>query len=78
MPTVLEAKGFRFFFFKSEIRESPRIHVESGDKYATFRLKPVELDKSIGYDAKEISEIKTIINANLALTTGKWNEYFSR
>ena len=78
MPTVLRSKGFRFFFFKNETGDSPHIQVESDDKYAIFGLKPVELEKSIGYDVKEISEIKDIITANLGLATGKWNEYFSQ
>ncbi|MBN1367273.1 MAG: DUF4160 domain-containing protein [Dehalococcoidales bacterium] len=77
MPTVLQLKDYRFFFFKRELGELPRIHVESGDKYATFLLKPVELDKSVGYNAEELGEIKAIIAANMALAMGKWNEYFA-
>jgi hypothetical protein len=77
MPTVLEAKGYRFFFFKNDQRNSPHIHVESGDKYALFWLKPVELEKSTGYDVKEISEIKEVITSNLRLIIEKWNGYFS-
>ena len=78
MPTVLQVKGFRFFFFQSEAVSAPHIHIESGDKYAGFRLRPVELEKSIGYDAKEISEVKEIIAGNLGLIMGKWNEHLSQ
>ena len=77
MPTVLEAKGYRFFFFRNDQRNSPHIHVESDNKYALFWLKPLELEKSTGYNAKEIGDIKAIITTNLRLITEKWNGYFS-
>ena len=32
MPTVLNIKGYRFFFFSLEGNEPPHIHIEHGDK----------------------------------------------
>ena len=32
MPTVLNIKGYRFFFFSLEGNEPPHIHIEYGDK----------------------------------------------
>jgi hypothetical protein len=61
VPTVLRLKGFRFFFFSNEGDEPIQIHVESGDKYAKFWLEPVQLAKSVGYNARELSEIRNLI-----------------
>ena len=77
MPTILRIKKYRLFFFSNEGNESPHIHIESGENYAKFWLKDVALAKSIGYNAKEINEIRAIILENIGIIKDKWNEYFS-
>ncbi|MBI4188474.1 MAG: DUF4160 domain-containing protein [Chloroflexi bacterium] len=76
MPTVLRRKRFRFFFFSNEANEPAHIHVESDDKYAKFWLEPVQLAKSVGYTAKQLSEIRNIIVENLDALRRSWDEYF--
>lgn len=78
VPTVLRLKGFRFFFFSNEVNEPAHIHVESDDKYAKFWLEPVQLVKSVGYDARELSEIRRLINRNLSVLRRSWDEYFGK
>jgi hypothetical protein len=77
MPTVLQSKGFRLFFFRNDRTGSPHIHIESEGNYALFQLKPIELEKSVGYNVKEIGEIKNVITANYKLISEKWDGYFS-
>lgn len=77
MPTVLKEKEFRFFFFENDREETPHIHVELDNKYAIFWLRPLELEKSIGYTAGEINEIKNLLKVNMAAAMEKWNEYFT-
>jgi len=77
MPTVLRVKGFRFFFFSNEAKEPVHIHVESNDKYAKFWLEPVQLAKSVGYTARELSEIRNLILENADVFKRRWDEYFS-
>lgn len=78
MPTVLRLRGFRFFFFSNEADEPVHIHVESDDKYAKFWLEPVRLAKSVGYNAKELNEIRNLIVENVSIIKRKWDEYFSQ
>ena len=78
MPTVSRIKGFRFFFFSNEAKEPVHIHVESDDKYAKFWLEPVRLAKSVGYSAKEMSEIRKLIVENADVFKRRWDEYFGR
>ena len=78
MPTVLRLKGYRFFFFSNDENEPMHIHVDSDDKYAKFWLEPVQLAKSAGYNAKELSEIRKLITENLSVLRRSWDEYFSR
>jgi hypothetical protein len=77
VPTVLRLKGFRFFFFSNDINEPVHIHVESGDKYAKFWLEPVQLANSVGYSARELSEIRKLVTENAVVLREKWDEYFS-
>jgi len=76
VPTVLRLRGVRFFFFSNEFNEPAHIHVESGDKYAKFWLEPVQLARSVGYDARELSEIRNLIVKNLDVLRRRWDEYF--
>ena len=78
MPTVLKVRGYRFFFFSNDIREPVHIHVESDDKYAKFWLEPVQLARSIGYRAKELSKISNMIIENQGVLKRRWDEYFRR
>ena len=78
MPTVLRLRGFRFFFFSNEADEPVHIHVESDDKYVKFWLEPVRLAKSVGYNAKELNEIRNLIVENVNIIKRKWDEYFSQ
>jgi len=76
MPTVLRYAGHRFFFFSNEGNEPPHIHVETGENYAKFWLNPVALTKSMGYNAKELRELRKLIEENRHLFVEKWREYF--
>lgn len=77
MPTILRKEKYRFFFFSNEGSESPHIHIESGENYAKFWLEGIVLAKSIGYNAKELNQIKGIISENIRFIEDKWYEYFS-
>jgi len=73
MPTVLRYGGYRFFFFSNEGNEPPHIHVETAENYAKFRLNPVALVKSTGYNAKELRELRELIEENRLLFIEKWH-----
>lgn len=76
MPTVLRKGGFRFFFFSREPNELPHIHVEAGDGYAKYWLKPVSLAASFGFKAYELNQIGRVVEENVQLFRGAWDEHF--
>ncbi|MCY7347204.1 MAG: DUF4160 domain-containing protein [Pyrinomonadaceae bacterium] len=78
MPTVLQVREYRFFFFSLEGNEPPHIHVEQAERFAKFWLNPVSFVKSRGFRSGELSQIEQIIKENQGLLVEKWNEYFSR
>lgn len=77
MPTVLRIFGFRFFFFSNEGNEPPHIHVESGNGYAKFWLKPVELAEGNNFNSAELNKIRKLTEEHKQLFLDKWYEYFN-
>ena len=76
MPTILKIHGHRFFFFSNEGFELPHIHVETAENYAKFWLKPVALAKSVGYNARELRLLRSLVEKHHDYLEGKWHGYF--
>ncbi|OYD17169.1 hypothetical protein CH333_01730 [candidate division WOR-3 bacterium JGI_Cruoil_03_44_89] len=76
MPTILRVHGYRFFFFSNEGDVPPHIHVESADNYAKFWLNPVTLAKSVGFNARQLGNLREIIEKHRNLFKERWDEYF--
>ena len=76
MPTLLRSRGYRFFFFTREGSEPPHIHVEKGEDYAKFWLRPVRLARNRGFLSRHLSEIRVLVEENEALFEEKWHERF--
>ncbi|MFI5329653.1 MAG: DUF4160 domain-containing protein [Desulfobaccales bacterium] len=77
MPTLLRIQGYRFFFFSNEGYGKPHIHVDSGDNYAKFWLRPVNLAKSFGYKPAELTMLRKLVESREELFWEKWHEYFA-
>jgi hypothetical protein len=77
MPTILRIEGYRFFFFSNEGVEKPHIHIESGDNYAKYCLKPVTLASNFGYKSSELTFLRKLVERNEELFWEKWHEYFA-
>jgi Domain of unknown function (DUF4160) len=78
MPTVLQIKGYRFFFFSNERNEPVHIHIEKAESYSKFWLDPLFVAINHGFTSKELREISEIIEKNETLIRNKWNEHFSK
>ncbi|MEP7359035.1 MAG: DUF4160 domain-containing protein [Anaerolineales bacterium] len=77
MPTVKNIGPHRFFFFSREGLEPPHIHVETADNAAKFWLSPVSLGWAVGYHARELRQLRVLVEENAAFFLEKWYEYFS-
>lgn len=78
MPRVAKIGKYRLFFFSREGNEPVHVHVESGDNYAKFWLRPVALAASVGYTAHELGQLRRLVEEHRQLIEEKWNDYFSR
>ncbi|MGF1584308.1 MAG: DUF4160 domain-containing protein [Bacteroidales bacterium] len=76
MPTILKAKGYRFFFYIND-HSPPHIHIEKGRGTAKFNLSDAGLIRSKRFNAKELGEIRKLVIEHSELFKSKWNEYFN-
>jgi hypothetical protein len=76
MPTVLRVGPFRFFFYAGDGGEPPHVHVERDDCEAKFWLDPVRLERSRGFDRKDINRIRKLVEEHREPLLESWNEFF--
>jgi hypothetical protein len=76
MPTLLRRHGYRFFFFTREGTEPPHVHVEKGEDYAKFWLRPVRLARNRGFLSRHLRTIRSLVEENEAFFEEKWHERF--
>ena len=76
MPTIVRVRGYRFFFFSNEGSEPAHIHIEKAESYAKFWLEPIALARSIGYNAKELHQLRELVEEHKNLFLERWHEYF--
>lgn len=77
MPTVLRVGPYRFFFYSGDRDEPLHVHVQREDNVAKFWLEPVRIQRSGGFDRKEINTINHLVEENAELLIGKWHDFFT-
>jgi hypothetical protein len=50
------------------------IHVESAENAAKFWLLPIELVWAVGYNSKEIRQVRELVEENASFFLEKWHE----
>lgn len=76
MPNLKIVNGFRFFFYSNE-HLPIHVHIEKAESTAKFNLFPLELVKNNKFSAKDLKDIRIIIEQNIEFFKNKWNEYFN-
>ena len=76
MPKILDINGFKFYFFSHEPNEPAHIHVDKAGNTAKFWLSPIELARNIGFTARELKEIRLLIETHHEKLTEAWHGYF--
>ena len=72
-PTIFRYKGYRFFFFSRE-EERIHVHVIHAEGEAKIWLEPkIELNKSVGLNSKQISEILDQVEKHEKEIIKSWN-----
>ena len=76
MPTIFIINGCRFFFFSNEGNEPVHVHIENGEKYAKFWLKPISLAYNYKFNSTELNRLMKLVEARKKEIEEKWHDYF--
>lgn len=66
-----------FPLFSNAGNEPANMHVESNHCPTKFWLAPVQLARSVGYNARELNEIRKLAIGNVEFFKENWHEHFS-
>ena len=76
MPTARDISGpYRVFFFSFDCNEAMHVHVQREGMVCKFWLEPVELARNHGFTARELNQIRKMIQSNLGKIREAWNEH---
>jgi hypothetical protein len=76
MPTIKDISGpYRFFFYSFDCNEPMHVHVQRENKVCKFWIEPVELAKNQGFSARELNQIRRVIELNVSGIKGAWHEH---
>ena len=78
MPTILRSGALRFFFYSLENAEPPHVHLESVDATAKYWLEPLELPRSWGFRASELTRLRATIIEHCHEFLEAWHAHFGK
>ena len=72
MPAVLRIGAYRFYFYSHEPNEPPHIHVDRDNLSAKFWLLYVSLAQNIGFSAKELRKLQSMVTEHQTQLLEAW------
>ncbi len=76
MPTVLRKGPYRIYFFSHDMTEPPHVHVDRERISAKFWLQPASLARNLGFGARELRKLESIIMENQTELLEAWYGHF--
>ena len=75
-PTILRARGYRFFFFSREERR-PHVQVTCPDGEAKFWLEPaIGLAHNSGLDGRQLRTVEELVHEHEDAIRAAWRHHF--
>lgn len=76
MPAILRIGAYRFYFYSHQPNEPPHIHIDRDNLTAKFWLQSVGLAQNIGFPAKELRKLQSMVIEHQTQLLEAWYEYF--
>lgn len=76
VPTLHREAGYAFRFRAIDQDEPPHVHVEGNGGFAKFWLAGVRLERSAGYNRRQLMHISRIVEAHADEFEARWHDYF--
>lgn len=76
MPGIKDISGpYCFYFYSFDCNESKHIHVRRDNNTCKFWLQPITLAANYGFTARELNEIRRLIEEHLTRIIEAWHEH---
>jgi hypothetical protein len=72
MPTFLRTGPYRVYYFSHDLKEPPHVHVDRERFSAKFWLQPVSLARNLGFGARELRRIQSLLERHQAQLLEAW------
>ena len=76
MPTVIRTGPYRIYYFSHDLQEPPHVHIDRERLSAKFWLRPVSLARNLGFSARELRRIQSILVDHQAELLEAWHGDF--
>ncbi len=76
MPTILRELGFRCYFYSHEPNEPAHVPVDKNENSAKFWISPLQLAWNVGYSAKDLAEVRALLERLQPQFLEAWSGYF--
>lgn len=74
MPTVLRVGGYQFGIYLND-HPPAHVHVRKAEKSARVTIDPIEVMNNYGFNERELSQIKAIIEQHQTELMDIWKRY---
>ena len=78
MPVVLRIRGYKFWFYESDLGEPPHVHVGKDGDEAKFWLNPIQSARTGKFRQVDLRAIERIIEENQAFLINAWEKEQSK
>ena len=76
MPTIQNISGpYRFYFYSFDCNEPLHIHARRERMVCKFWLEPLALAQNHGFSARELNQIRAIIQEEMTKIQEAWREH---
>ena len=78
MPVILRLRGYKFWFYESDLDEPPHVHVGKSGIEAKFWLNPIKIAWAGRFRQVDLRDIERIIGENQAFLMDAWEKEQSK
>jgi hypothetical protein len=76
MPPVLRTGPYQIYYFSHDLNEPAHVHVDRERFSAKFWLQPVSLARNLGFSARELRRIQSLLENHQAELLEAWHGDF--
>jgi hypothetical protein len=74
MPVVLRIRGYKFWFYESDLGEPAHVHIGKDGNEAKFWLNPIKIARAGRFRQVDLRDIERILGENQTFLLNAWEK----